>query len=77
MAITRSAPKRNALRMANCPTGPQPQMAMVSPGMILQNSAAMKPVGKMSERNKTRSSESTCGTLSGPTSANGTLRYSA
>ena len=25
--------------MANCPTGPQPQMAMVSPGWILQNSA--------------------------------------
>ena len=31
MAMTRSAPSRKALRMANCPTGPQPQMAIVSP----------------------------------------------
>ena len=31
MAITRSAPSRNALLIANCPTGPQPQTATVSP----------------------------------------------
>jgi len=31
MAITRPAPRRKALRMANCPTGPQPHTAMVSP----------------------------------------------
>ena len=31
MAMTRSAPSRKALAMANWPTGPQPQTAMVSP----------------------------------------------
>ena len=31
MAMTRSAPSRKALRIANCPTGPQPQIAIVSP----------------------------------------------
>ena len=41
MAMTRSAPSRKALRMANCPTGPQPQIAIVSPAWMLQNSAAM------------------------------------
>jgi hypothetical protein len=41
MAITRSAPSRNALWIANCPTGPQPHTATVSPGLIWQFSAAM------------------------------------
>ena len=46
MAMTRSAPSRNALLMANWPTGPQPQTATVSPGLMSQFSAAMYPVGK-------------------------------
>ncbi len=41
MAITRPAPSIQALWMANCPTGPQPQMATVSPGSICAFSAAM------------------------------------
>ena len=41
IAITRSAPSRKALRIANWPTGPQPQIATVSPPLRLQNSAAM------------------------------------
>jgi hypothetical protein len=40
-AITRRAPRRKALRMANCPTGPQPQTASVSSGLITQASAAI------------------------------------
>ena len=34
-------PSIHALWMANCPTGPQPQMATVSPGSISAFSAAM------------------------------------
>ena len=41
MAITRSAPSRKALRMANCATGPQPNTAIVSPPLMSQNSAPM------------------------------------
>ena len=41
MAITRPAPSIQALRMANWPTGPQPQTATVSPGSISAFSAAM------------------------------------
>ena len=41
MAMTRSAPSRYALLIANWPTGPQPQTATVSPGLISQFSAAM------------------------------------
>jgi hypothetical protein len=41
MARMRFAPKRKALRMANWPTGPQPQIATVSPPLKLQKSAAM------------------------------------
>ena len=57
--------------MQNSPTGPQPQTATVSPGSMLQFSAAMYPVGKMSDRNSTCSSVRCAGTLTGPTSANG------
>jgi hypothetical protein len=63
--------------MANCPTGPHPQTATVSPGWMLQLSAAMYPVGKMSDRKRTCSSDSVEGTFKGPTSANGTRAYSA
>ena len=41
IAMTRSAPSRNALRIANCPTGPQPHTATVSPRWMSQFSAAM------------------------------------
>ncbi len=41
IAITRSAPSMKALRIANCPTGPQPHTATVSPRWIVQFSAAM------------------------------------
>ena len=41
MAITFSAPSISALAIAICPTGPQPQTAMMSPGWMLQFSAAM------------------------------------
>src|ERR1044072_5157339 len=69
MAMTRPAPSRNALRIANCPTGPQPHTATVSPGWMLQFSAAMYPVGKMCERNRTFSSGIHFGILIGPNSA--------
>src|SRR3954462_6745338 len=77
MAMTRAAPSRYALLMANSPTGPHPQTATVSPGLMSQFSAAMYPVGKMSVRNRTFSSGRWSGTLRAPTSANGTRTYSA
>ena len=40
MLTTRSAPSMNALRMANCPTGPAPQTATTSPPFRSQFSAA-------------------------------------
>ena len=67
--MTLPAPSRRALRIANCPTGPQPQIATVSPPFSPQKSAAMKPVGKMSERNSACSSDSPFSILIGPTSA--------
>ena len=39
--MTRPAPNIQALCIANCPTGPQPHTATVSPGSIAQFSAAM------------------------------------
>ena len=77
MAMTRSAPSMNALAIANSPTGPQPHTAIVSPGLMAHDSAAMYPVGKMSDRNSTCSSLRCAGTLIGPTSANGIRAYSA
>ena len=41
MAMTRSAPSSQQLWMQNCPTGPQPQTATVSPFSISAFSAAM------------------------------------
>jgi hypothetical protein len=41
IAITRSAPSMEALLIANCPTGPQPNTATVSPGLMSQFSAAI------------------------------------
>ena len=41
MAMTRPALSSMALRMANCPTGPQPQIATVSSGWTLHCSTAM------------------------------------
>jgi hypothetical protein len=50
IAMTRPAPSIQALWMQNCPTGPQPQTATVSPAAISAFSAAMYPVVKMSEK---------------------------
>ena len=41
IAITRPAPIISAERMVNWPTGPQPQIATVSPSSICAFSAAM------------------------------------
>ena len=46
-------PSASALCTANSPTGPQPQTATVSPGSMSAFSAAIQPVGRMSERNST------------------------
>ena len=54
--------------MAKRPTGPQPQTATVSPGSMSQFSAAIQPVGRMSDRNRTFSSSSPSGMTMGPTS---------
>ena len=67
--MTRFAPSRNADLIVSKPTGPQPQMAIVSVGLISQFSAAIQAVGKMSERNRTCSSLRPSGTFNGPTSA--------
>ena len=55
--------------MANCPTGPQPHTATVSPGSMSAFSAAMYPVGKMSERKSTLSSGRSDSIFSAPKSA--------
>ena len=77
MAITRLAPSRIAERIAICPTGPQPQIATVSSGWMSHWTAPCHPVGKMSDRNSSRSSGMPSGTLMWVESANGTRRYSA
>ena len=77
MTTTRWAPSRNALAAANCPTGPAPQTAIVSPSLMSHISAPIHPVGKMSVRNRTCSSLRWLGTFIGPKSANGTRTYSA
>ena len=77
IAITRSAPIRKADCTANSPTGPQPHTATVSPGSMSAFSAAIQPVGKMSDRNSTLSSSMPSGMTIGPTSLNGTRTYSA
>jgi hypothetical protein len=41
MAMTRPAPSSHAEAIQNWPTGPQPHTAIVSPGEMLQFSAAM------------------------------------
>jgi hypothetical protein len=50
--MTRSAPIRKALRIAICPTGPQPQIATASPRWISQFSADLQrpDVGKRHAR---------------------------
>ena len=78
MAMTCFAPSRIALRMVICPTGPQPHMATVSVGWMSHCTAACQPVGKMSPRNSTCSSERPfAGTLMCVLSAYGTRTYSA
>src|SRR3546814_8329787 len=46
-----------------------------SPGSISQFSAAIQPVGRMSDRNSTLSSSTPSGTTIGPTSEKGTRTY--
>ena len=62
MAMIRSAPMILADWIANSPTGPAPQIAIVSPPLISQCSAPCQPVGKMSVRNSTDSSSMPSGT---------------
>jgi hypothetical protein len=69
MAVTRPAPSIQALWMVNCPTGPHPHTATVSPGSMSAFTAAIQPVGKMSERKSTCSSGRSESMRSGPTSA--------
>ena len=69
MAITRCAPNSNALWIAKSPTGPQPHTATTSPGSMSQFSAAIQPVGRMSDRNSTLSSSMPSGITIGPISA--------
>ena len=71
MTMTRPAPCFQADRIAICPTGPAPQIATVSPASICAFSAAIQPVGRMSDRNSTCSSSRSSGTAMGPTSAIG------
>ena len=77
IAITLEAPSRMALRIAICPTGPQPHTATVSSGSMSHCAAACHPVGKMSLRNNACSSVIPSGTLMWVASAKGTRRYSA
>ena len=77
MAMTCPAPISSADCSENRPTVPQPQIATLSPGRISQLSAAIQPVGRMSDRNSTWSSDSPSGTTSGPTLALGTRTNSA
>ena len=74
MAMTRPAPNIHALWMANWPTGPHPHTATVSPFSIPQFSAAMYPVGRMSDRNTTLSSGMPSGIFSTLASAHTTRR---
>src|ERR1700722_657134 len=77
MATTRPAPSIEALWIANWATGPHPHTAIVSPFSIPAFSAAMYPVGKISDRKRTFSSGRSDSILNGPTSAYGTRKYSA
>ena len=77
IAITLDAPITMADWIANNPTGPQPHTATVSSGWMSAFSAAIQPVGRMSERNSTLSSSRWSGTTIGPTSEKGTRAYSA
>ena len=48
--------KSMSLKSAICPTGPQPQISTGSPRWIGALTAAMEPVGKMSDRKSAYSS---------------------
>ena len=76
MAITRLAPSTMADWMANSPTGPQPQTATVSSGLMSAWTAACQPVGRMSDEEDVRSSARP-GHFTAVVAANGTRRYSA
>src|SRR2546422_714470 len=64
------AARMNRAGIAHRPAGPHSPMAIAVPGLKAPFPAAMKPVGKMSDKNRTWSSGRLAGTLGGPTSAN-------
>ncbi len=76
-ANTRPAPCSLALAMASCPTGPQPKMATVLPGLISASSAPNQAVGKMSDSRMAWSSGTSSGNFTRPTLANGMRAFSA
>ncbi len=77
MANTRVAPNSIALEMHSWPTGPQPNTATVSPGLISASFAAKYAVGKMSDSKMASSSLTSSGSLVSVTCAKGMRAYSA
>src|SRR4051812_46091486 len=75
--MTSWAPSTRALSIASWPTGPAPQTATTSLPLMSHISAPIQPVGRMSDRKSTCSSERSDSIRMGPTSANGTRTYSA
>ena len=76
-AKTRPAPIIRAEAMANCPTGPAPKTATVSPSPTSAISAPNQPVGKMSEIRIACSSLTASGSFTSPTWAKGMRAFSA
>jgi len=72
-----SAPSSRAHAIVSSPTGPAPKMATLEPFSIWAFLAACQAVGRISERNRALSSDSSWGTLNGPTLPFGTRTYSA
>ena len=77
MTMMRSAPMILADCTANRPTGPAPQIAMISPPWIWHCSAPCQPVGRMSVRNSRWSSATPSGATITEVSAIGMRTYSA
>ena len=76
-AITWPAPIISALVIANCPTGPQPNTATVSPRLISAISAPNQPVGKISLMRIACSSVTPSGIFTKVFAANGMRAFSA
>ncbi len=77
IAKTRPAPSIHAAVIANWPTGPQPNTATELPGSISASDAPKYAVGKISESKIAWSSETSSGSFTGPTLANGMRANSA